>query len=334
MFPQVTPTVYHYQDSSSLYSAFQRDGYVVVSDLPISSDDITFKFIQDLKQIIPVPVDITPENMWSLQEVRDYPGSRMQGLVGEYGLSQGDAAWAVRTNAGIQEVFQCLLNTDKDNLVCSTDAIGFSTDNELTSNAKWLHTDQNRLILGNDILSIQSIFYAEDTPEDPDGLYACTVVVPGSHLDDNTLSIHTSHFCMVDRKSNYYNRAVRLRMKKGQLVLFNSYLVHQGWHGRHRLCFMVSYGLKSNRTELVKQRKVLMYLCGHKSTHWSHLGQLHGHKYLQEEASDWLALVPRLINNPPADLIDYFKRDLYEIGTDWYTDDLDTYIPTERLNLL
>jgi ectoine hydroxylase-related dioxygenase (phytanoyl-CoA dioxygenase family) len=240
MFPQITPKTYHYQDLTSIRNAFHNDGYVVVSDLPISSDEIKLKFIQDLKKIIPVPVDITLGNMWSLKESRDYPGSRMQGLLGEYGLSQGDAAWSVRTNPGIQSVFQSLLG--ESNLVCSTDAIGFSTDHEVATNAKWLHTDQNRLIPGCDILSIQSIFYAEDVPEDPEGVYACTVVVPGSHLEEITDPSYRSHFCMVDRESAYYNRAVRLRMKQGQLLLFNSYLVHQGWHGSHRLCFMYPMG--------------------------------------------------------------------------------------------
>lgn len=327
MFPQITPRVYKLSETQLYSEAFHREGYTVI-EIPISSQAVQVQFVKDLQQI---NSDITLENLWSLKQGQYYPDSRMNGLIGEYGMSQCDSAWMVRTNHGIQSVFQNLLNC-KD-LVCSMDAIGFSTDNEVSTNLRWLHIDQNKNLPGGEILSIQSIFYAEDVPEDPDGLYACTVLVPGSHISKGGSSAvyGKSHFCMMEEEEK---GAVRLRIKAGQLLVFNSYLVHQGWHGRHRLCYMVSYGKKSDRTEEARRRKVLMYLCGHRSTHWSQYGHLHGYKYLPDESWPWRVVKPTLRDAGELSDWDLFESDLYDVGTDWYSPEYDNYIPVNRLVLL
>jgi hypothetical protein len=246
-------------------------------------------------------------------------------------MAQGDSAWMVRTNTGIQDVFRNLLGTDE--LVCSMDAIGFSTDYEVPTYRKWLHTDQHTELPGGEWTSIQSIFYAEDVPEDSEGIYACTVVVPGSHRYNNDFPGGQSHFCPVSKHSEYYEQAVRLRIKAGQLLVFSSNLVHQGWQGKHRLCYMVSYGKKSDRSEEERGRKVLMYLCGHRSNHWSQYGQLHGLKCLNSNLN-WPVIKPTL--RAGGDLLNWgpFEQDLYYAGMDWFEEDMCNYIPEERLELL
>ena len=145
------------------------------------------------------------------------------------------------------------------------DAVGYSSDYEKQTGQKWLHVDQNPYISGGQISSFQGIFYAEDSYGDRAG----TVVVPGSHLDKLKHNYKSrGHFQIVDQNA-YWRDAVKLEIPAGCLLVYTSWLVHQGWHGPHRLCFMVSYGRKIDRSEDARRAKVMMYLGGHRSTHWS-----------------------------------------------------------------
>ena len=176
MFSPLEPVKFDAGQTDEIALHMQEYGYVVIRDM-IDQGQLQSLFKQDLREVN----RNLPENfsLWSLRAGVDYPNPRMPGLTGEWGLSQGRAAWAVRCNKGIQQVFSNLLYTE--NLVCSSDAIGFSTDTEKISRQSWLHVDQNPNIptpLGAGVRSLQGIVYAEDT-QDPDG--ASTVLAPLSH---------------------------------------------------------------------------------------------------------------------------------------------------------
>ena len=254
-------------------------GYVVVNT-KIDTDHIKQLFWRDLQKINPKLLNVDISQLWNLQSGMDYPTPTMQGLVGEYGLSHGEAAWHIRCNDVIKGIFSQLLFTQR--LVVSFDAIGYSTDLDKNSESGWLHVDQNPYAaspMSSGSPSLQGIFYAEDVK----GNCATTVVLPGSHkMWRNHVYTSRSHFQIVD--TILEEHATRLVLKAGDLLIFNSKLVHQGWHGPHRLCFMVSYGLKDDRTEQVRRRKIMMYLNCYRSSHWSQLGLPHGYKITQGNA--------------------------------------------------
>jgi len=327
-FQNHQPPIFQLSQLQEIRQHFEQDGYAVVAVPSVDLGHLKSLFLRDLHAITDQPR--TAENLFA--EDTHVPESAHHGLLGEYGLSQGDSAWYVRTNKDIISLYQQLLGTD--DVVCSFDAVGFSTDApvpEQLNGRCWLHVDQNPHVMPSaDYLSIQGIFYAEDSHGDR----AATVVVPGSPRDWklHKYSSGSNHFQIVDQ-SEYVPRAVKLDIPAGCLLLFSSRTVHQGWYGPHRLCYMVCYGKKENRTEEIRKRKVMMYLGGHRSTHWSQFGQYHGYKWLPD--THW-----QLLNPTVTDQAKDSKELLLELLEDFVTDEkhyeprFDEFIPADRLKLI
>jgi len=336
MFPDFCPVTYDTLKIEKIRDHLDEHGFVVVK---ISSIDIVHLkdlFAKDLSDITGKYIKF-PE-LWNPCQDPGIPSSP-NGMMGSYGLSQGDAAWYVRTNTDIIKTFRQLLNAQQ--VICSMDSIGFAQNDSYlgAQNTSWLHVDQNPNIMpGADLYSLQGIFYAEDSygpgPEEKRAELkrASTVVVPGSHKfwTNHNYTNQKNHYQIVDQ-DHWGAHAVRLQIKAGCLLIFNSKLVHQGMIGPHRLCFMVSYGDVKDRTEKCKERKVMMYLGGHRSSHWSQFGLYHGYKWRHGEP--WNMLVPRLaIDKTLEDHLDFIEDE--KTNPDHYESELDQFIPVERLALL
>lgn len=333
MFKNHDPIIHSTRESDipTITRHMNQYGYAVVRIPSIDTNYLKNLFARDMGHItdefVPFP------DLWN-SNICEVPNSGHPGLLGEYGLAQGEAAWHVRTNPEIIGIFKALL--DAKDVVCSMDAIGFSQDGAFlgASNSSWLHVDQNPNVLpGGDLTSIQGIFYAENSTEGGSDTgserRAGTVVVPGSHLDWNKHNYTSKgHFQVVDQKKYVY-QAVKLNIPAGCLLLFSSKLVHQGMYGEHRLCFMVSYGDRNDRTEEVRRRKVMMYLGGHRSSHWSQYGIYHGWKW--QHGAEWEILIPKIIGSfeDHIDLVEDERTDPHS-----YEPELDSYIPANRLKLL
>lgn len=331
------PKVFKSTQLQNIEDEINQNGYVVVNITDtLNPIEVQQLFIQDVNKIqLPDKDTLTSRDLWNLQYNNQLPYSRMEGLTGEYGLTQGEACWKVRTNEEIQKIFAYLNGTDTDGIVCSMDAIGYSPDSAGCSEEMWLHTDQNILCdpqSSGSWRSFQGIYYAETVNDTHNS--AGTVVVPGSHLvtsnTDAAAGRHgqKSHFQLVENEK-YIGQAYKLLIHAGELLIFNSRLIHQGWYGNHRLCFMVSYGLKSDRSDAVRNNKILMYLTGQRTSHWSQLGIAHGYKYPEsyhttslcsEHVQKFQCLQPRLTANVNLKDVEYlyFKY----------------LIPSDRLRLL
>eukprot|EP00041_Stephanoeca_diplocostata_P041860 m.9228 g.9228 ORF g.9228 m.9228 type:complete len:457 (+) comp6859_c0_seq1:319-1689(+) len=280
-YPPLHPEHFSSDDSAGIAEHMEEYGFVVVKDV-IDPSRVKKLFLNDMEEVNPDLHKKTKGSkvesiLWSMEESIDYPRPNMPGLGGEWGLCHGRAAWATRTAPKVKGVFQDLLHSR--DIVCSMDCISFTSDKEfLESPRGWLHVDQIRGIDGSDLQSLQGIVYCEDTSEDPK--CATTAVVPGSHHEWASHKFTSAtHFQILRNQHRYFPRARRLMIKAGSMLVFNSRLAHQGWCGRHRLAFMVSYGLKADRAESVRERKIRMYLSGARSSHWSQLGLLHGYKF-------------------------------------------------------
>lgn len=339
MFPDFCPTTYIFcpaqckSEIREIRNHLNEYGFAVVKLPSVGIPHLKELFAKDLAEItgkhIPFP------DLWAPCQDPGLPDSP-NGMMGSYGLSQGDAAWYVRTHRDIIAVFRELL--DAQRVICSMDSIGFAQDNSYigAQNTSWLHVDQNPNIMpGANLYSLQGIFYAEDSygseEKRPELRRASTVVVPGSHKYwSNHNYTNQNHYQVVDQ--DYWGQyAVRLRIQAGSLLIFNSKLVHQGMFGPHRLCFMVSYGDAKDRTEKSKERKVMMYLGGHRSSHWSQFGLYHGYKWRHGEP--WNMLVPRLnAGTVLDDHMDFLEDE--KTNPDHYEPELEQYIPSARLALL
>jgi len=333
MFPDFLPITYHATMIDSIREQLNKDGFAVIKIPSIDLTHLKDLFARDLSEITGKHIKF-PE-LWQPSQDPGLPASP-NGMMGSYGLSQGDAAWYVRTNNDIIAVFKQLL--DAEQVICSMDSIGFAQNDAYTGaqDVCWLHVDQNPNIMpGADLYSLQGIFYAENSygPEETRSELrrASTVVVPGRHkfwTQHNYMN--RNHYQIVDQEY-WAKRAVRLKITAGSLLIFNSKLVHQGMYGPHRLCFMVSYGDVKDRTEKCKERKVMMYLGGHRSSHWSQFGLYHGYKWRHGEP--WNMLVPRLaIDKTLEDHLDFIEDE--KTNPDHYESELDQFIPVERLALL
>lgn len=318
------PVIYNLDQIDAIKEVFQEQGYAVVQIPSIDLQHLHDLFSEDMSQILGEDVDM--EQLWS--KSCSIPESGHPGLMGEYGLSQGNAAWYVRTNKDIIALYKQLLQCQS--VVCSSDAVGFSQNDAYlhAEHVRWLHVDQNpNAKVGSNLLSIQGIFYVEDSTPERSG----TVVVPRSHkqwLSHNYIS--PSHFHVVDQ-DRFSKDAVKLDIPAGCLLLFNSKLVHQGRYGPRRLCFMVSYGNKQDRSEQVRQRKIVMYLGGHRSNHWSQYGIYHGWKWRHGEP--WNMLVPKLRDD--ATLDDHLDMVEDEVtDAECYEPLMDQCVPVDRLELL
>lgn len=325
----IRPEILGHQQYELIKENLHNMGYAAVHIPTIDNKMLKEQYAKDLSSI--TGQNLNAQNLFDVST--ELPTANYAGLLGEYGLCQGDSVWSVRTDPTILSIFTHLLDVPHSNdLVCSMDAIAFATDVLIESGPTWLHVDQNPNSRGGHLNSIQGIYYAEPSIS-PDNrvLRGTTVLVPGSHKEWHTHQFGRSHFVRVDQ-SKYEDDAVRVELPASTLLLFSSKTVHQGWHGPHRLCFMVSYGCKYDRDEMVRRQKVMYYLGGHRTTHWSQYGQCHGKKWFSGDYSLKM-LIPQV--TPQAESFDIsLMLDDELVSVEDYQPEYDTYIPADRLVLM
>lgn len=95
---------------------------------------------------------------------------------------------------------------------------------------------------------------------------------------------------------------------------------------------LTTNGRKCDRDEMVRRQKVMFYLGGHRTTHWSQFGQCHGKKWFPGD-DGFKMLVPRL--TPEAASYDSsLLLDDELVSVEDYQLEYDTYIPADRLVLM
>uniref|UniRef100_A0A6C0J7I3 Phytanoyl-CoA dioxygenase n=1 Tax=viral metagenome TaxID=1070528 RepID=A0A6C0J7I3_9ZZZZ len=109
-----------------------------------------------------------------------------------------------------------------------------------------LHVDQTPNEPHNKLHSLQGIYYWSETIKDG----ATTVVIPGSHRKlwhkDNYQGV--GDYSRIGLKSEYLYEPTRLIIPANSLLIFNSKLIHRGVWGPHRMCFMISFYKKKERS--------------------------------------------------------------------------------------
>lgn len=217
------------------------------------------------------------------------------------GLPQGQFAWSARLLDEVKQVYALLHGTD--DLVSSCDNAFFApvAHRLEKQNRAFPHVDQNchdeRWVdaAGRGIgewESYQGILYVWPST----GEHASTTVVwPGSHQAEwDTMMADPkveragkrgNHFVTIESLSNvqelnrlaagWQQKARRLPVPAGALVLWDSKLMHQGWRGGPRLAQPVCWEPASRRPAGTRERKLRIVALGLPSTHWASLGMPH-----------------------------------------------------------
>jgi len=221
-------------------------------------------------------------------------------FINKHGLPQGRFAWNLRLNPKIRSIYEKIYNTT--DLVTGMDSIFFSIgDNIRKRVGYWGHCDHNiKRDNSEDWQCYQSVIAINDSSNEDS---ETTVVWPKSHklfyqtlmeasnsdyshYIELSLLLENDHFGDVvkGRQINlkYIKEARRVPLQEGDLIIWNSKTIHQGYknYGR-RLAMPVCYEPKTRRTKKSFISKLKYAIEGFGTTHWASLGQKHG-VYLKE----------------------------------------------------
>ncbi len=193
-------------------------------------------------------------------------------LVQHWSIGQNQASWNLRQNPKIVDVFATLWECEREDLLVSFDGLSFQLPPEQTGRGwyknSWYHTDQS--YTKNDFLCCQSWISALDVREGD----ATLMFLEGSNKYHGDFA---KHFNIKD-KDDWYKlkndeikfytdkgcQETRIICGKGDLVLFDSRLIHSGGEaikGRQQenfrcviyLCYMKRLG--TSEANLKKKRK-------------------------------------------------------------------------------
>jgi hypothetical protein len=117
----------------------------------------------------------------------------------------------------------------------------------------------------------------------------------------------------------YLRCARRIRLHPGDLLIWDSRTIHQGWGGGYRLAMPICWEPRSRRTDETFARKVRLCALGLPSTHWASLGLQHNITF--EES-----------RKPESELCSLGPDDPFEVGT--MPDNGDPAVPAAAIPLV
>ncbi|OQR96889.1 hypothetical protein THRCLA_07134 [Thraustotheca clavata] len=262
--------------SSNFKQILSLCGFVIVTDV-LSAEEIATAqeyWAKDLQCIMDIEASKDKILAASVYQdpVHTWPSKVPLGQPVEFGLAQGQLAWYIRRNSNIRHCFEIVHDTE--HLCVGTDSIMFSREPPPKLRKSWGHVDYHRDLIHHECF--QSIVYLMDTEEES----STTVVWPGSHLShfDTVMEANAPRLFSTIPASmvpEYEANAVRLKIPKGAMVLWNSKLVHQGHNWGRRLAVPVCFEPSVLRTREVLQLKQELVENGMSGTHWAAIFHTH-----------------------------------------------------------
>jgi len=265
-------------------------GFAIVSDVVEESKLVSFEklWAQDLlsildpsskkeavAEVLPDPINRWPMSTASL-------GTK---FASEFGLPQGQLAWAVRTCPEIRSIYSAIFETNDlcvgcDNVFFNNQKCQVEKDDDRVSKL-WPHADQNVYKLpSGDYESYQGVLYI--WPSDLNS--SSTVVWPGSYqsfypklMEEHWRWKTRGHFCTLNKKEvdTYSHNLRRIPVARGGVLLWNSKSIHQGWPNGPRLAVPICFEPKERRSIEAFNSKKKCLLNGAPTTHWASLGVAH-----------------------------------------------------------
>jgi len=210
---------------------------------------------------------------WTDEAWPEWPGYKKYGSCKKEGAAHQDAAWYLRGLPNLKFVFASIYNTD--DLIVSYDGIilwrSWKDDELRRPSSSRLHVDQNPAFRPG-FQCVQGMLPMYPVTPGVGG----TVLVPRSHLQqENLLKLYPhwakveKDYCVLDkgiRKDPLQNQAVLIPLEPGDLLLWDSRLVHAGSVGacsdpselaRGSLCVCMGPRERASQEVLQKRREAL-----------------------------------------------------------------------------
>jgi len=262
-------------------------GFAIVTDVLSAAEVKRMEqlFAQDLLSIVDVKhspkfdtIKDDPVHSWPLGQLP----LGMKFAI-NFGLPQGQLAWAARSHANVKEVFAAIHGTR--DLCCSTDVVFFENrvdadaDDAHRLTSLWPHADQNKFIHGGDFDIYQGVVYMWPAT----GETSATVVWPCSNNREYDALMASKdwttngHFCRLAPKQHplFAQRARRVPVPAGGLLLWSSKTIHQGWPRGPRLAIPLCLEPSARRTAHARATKLKIIRAGSATTHWASLAIEH-----------------------------------------------------------
>lgn len=219
-------------------------------------------------------------------------------FIDKHCLPQGRFVWKLRLSSKIRSIFASVYGSD--DLVGGLDSIfynaGMGNKNHV---GNWGHADQNtkrdNCESWSCYQSVIAIFDLKDENSET------TVIWPKSHVSVYDTLIEASnpefsHYIELSLLNDaqfsnpvngrylnykYMKEAKRIPLNAGDMVIWNSKCIHQGFNNNgRRLAMPICYEPACRRTQKAFITKLRLAVLGYSSTHWASIPNRHG-KYLE-----------------------------------------------------
>lgn len=240
----------------------------------------TWSFFEDITSNWEIPLNRYEKSTWkNIYEL--YPSHSM--LIQHWGIGHSKAAWDVRQNINVINVFAKLWNVNSEDLLVSFDGMSFGLPPEVTNRGwhrkTWYHSDQS--FTRNDFECVQGWVTGIDVENDD----ATLGFLEGSHkLHEQCakkfqISDKNDWFKLTDDMTDFYIqngcKERCIKCPRGSLVLWDSRTIHCGVEahkGRDiqklRCVAYVCYMPRSMATECQIKKKIKAYEEQRMTTHW------------------------------------------------------------------
>jgi hypothetical protein len=209
------------------------------------------------------------------------------GRVNLRGLPQGNFAWGARLLQNPRRCWEILF--ENEDLVVGLDMPFFSACGGTPADTAWPHVDQNDNHKESkdktDERGYQGVLYVWPSDEEES---STTVVMPESHGEifgrimadakcpTGSRYIPYSHMeASKDLNRIWKEKARRVPVPAGALLLWDSRTSHQGWASGKRLAMPISWEPRIRRSEDAMDEKMKLCVLGLASTHSASLGNIH-----------------------------------------------------------
>lgn len=302
---------FHELTSDMLRKVLDEHGMAVISGVLSSEEVAQFEAFlrEDLTELIDAEqmkdapgIAVDAFRQAADQGLRGWPSVSLMQLGGmggaflqKHGLPHGRFAWNARLHPHVRHVYELIYDSTDLVVSCDNPFAANDTQEEQTENGCWPHVDQNIHDTRFPVAEwnvYQGLLYVWSS----ESSHASTTTVwPCSHLDSyracmsdpevEQYGAQGNHLTRIDFMQpgaardrliqGWSDRARRVPVPAGGLLLWSSKLFYQSWIGGPRMAQPLCWEPRSRRDERARERKLRLAALGLPSTHWASLGFPH-----------------------------------------------------------
>lgn len=275
-----------YCSIDNVINKLKEDGIGVIPNIITEENIIKYQnemwsMLNKLTDKLDKPIDKNNKDTWNTF-FELFPLYDM--ILHQWNISHSKLCWDIRQENNVLDVFSKIWNVKKDELLTSFDGMSIHLPPEITKrnykNDNWCHTDQSRL--KKDFCCVQGMVTLYDINEG-DSTLMCYKKSNNYHSDffkeHNEIKTTADWYKVKDNELKYFKKfkRIRIKAKKGSLILWDSRTFHQGTQPlqerykpnlRSVIYVCMTPREWSNEKELKKKRKA--YRTKRTTSHWPH----------------------------------------------------------------